>query len=221
MLKSLLRDYIEALIVIVVFALLLRWTVISPYKITSTSMLPNLHVGDMVFAYKLPYALGNLHDRLKPTIARGDILAVEYPEDTSITFIKRVVAIEGDRVEWNNNTLKVNGEVAQYQDVNSSFQETHFFIENLLGSKRLIGKSQVAQKNGSQLSSVVVPPGNFLVLNDNRGFSDDSRYWGMVPYQYVEGRVFTVWLSLDWKDVFNKKSRIPEIRWDRMFKAVR
>jgi signal peptidase I len=98
----------------------------------------------------------------------------------------------------------------------SENQSFHVMKETVLGSTRtvLFTPQGVSQNYGPQ----VVPPGQFFVLGDNRDSSDDSRYWGMVPVENIDGRVFTIWLSLDWQ---KPVGGMPQVRWDRILASIR
>jgi signal peptidase I len=82
--------------------------------------------------------------------------------------------------------------------------------------KVLLQRHKKAQKYGP----VVVPPGQVFLLGDNRDSSDDSRYWGTVPIERIEGRIFWIWLSVNWqKKIWD--NRLPTVRWDRTWSGLK
>ena len=79
----------------------------------------------------------------------------------------------------------------------------------------------LVQKNPklSKFGPIVVPPGHVFLLGDNRDSSDDSRYWGTVPIERIEGRVFWIWLSVNWqKKIWD--NRVPTVRWERTWSGL-
>lgn len=229
---KLMREYTESLIVAIMLALVLRFFVISAYKIPTGSMLPTLKVGDFIFAYKLPYGFpipftdGERWSASLPE--RGDVVVFRYPGNENVNYVKRVVGLPGDQIAIKNKKLYINDIESSYrplpQDVirdvpsaeyYSAFREdfrtpgnemTHVVMNNHADQADFFGP-------------VVVPPGQVFVLGDNRDSSDDSRYWGAVPVSHLEGRVIMVWLSVDWMNTWGGE-RFPSLRWDRVFKKV-
>lgn len=219
--KRMAREYIEALIVAVAVALILRTFVISAYKIPTASMVPTLKVGDFIFAYKLPFGVElpySDHKKIGMTLPhRGDVVVFKYPGNESVSYIKRVVGLPGDKIAIRNKKLLVNDIEAQYRPEDPkiiSDQPGHEFYkvfrEILPGGSRTIMINQADETEF--FGPAVVPPGYVFVLGDNRDSSDDSRYWGAVPASNIEGRAFFIWLSMDWFS-----GHLPRIRWERVF----
>lgn len=228
-LKILVREYTESLLVAVVVALILRFFVVSAYKIPTGSMVPTLKAGDFIFAYKLPYGVPvpfNRGERLAPKLPnRGDVVVFRYPGNESVNYVKRVVGLPGDRIQIKNKRLMVNTTEAEYKllpdeviqdlpgrEYYSAFQEkigesTHFVIRSRSDEADFFGP-------------IIVPPGHIFVLGDNRDSSDDSRYWGAVPLKNLEGRVVMIWMSFDWLNRWGD-DRYPSVRWERVFQSVR
>ena len=133
-----------------------------PVKVEGTSMMPSLDDQERIFVNKYVY-------RLEP-IQRGDIVVFRYPRDPGKSYIKRVVAIAGDRVRIEEGVVFVNGRrlsepylPEQYEDVRS-YQES------------------------------VVPPHSYFVLGDHRNLSNDSRDFGPVSENFIYGKaVFGYW----------------------------
>lgn len=245
--KILLREYMESLIVAVLVALCLRFFVISAYKIPTGSMVPTLKIGDFIFAYKLPYGVpipfsdGDRWGKALPN--RGDVVVFRYPGNQNVNYVKRVVGLPGDRIAIKNKKLYINEAEASYDALGESVIEDLPGHEYYSAFRETFTNAPVLQSGGAEPASglseasshlvirnrsdeadffgpVVVPPGQIFVLGDNRDSSDDSRYWGTVPVNYLEGRVVMIWMSFDW---FNRwgDERYPTVRWDRVFKAVR
>ncbi len=213
-------EYAKAFFPVILVVFLLRSFLMEPFRIPSGSMLPTLKIGDFIlvnkFAYgvRLPIANIKISDTGEPK--RGDVMVFRFPNDPSVNFIKRVVGLPGDEIEYKNKTLYINGkemprtsthENYQIFEAGSRFVTTQQFDENLDGvvHKVLLDPT----RSQANLKFQKVPEGHYFVMGDNRDYSNDSRYWGFVPEKNVVGKAFLVWFS--W-DVGNGKS----VKWDRI-----
>jgi signal peptidase I len=223
------REYTESLVVAVILALVLRFFVISAYKIPTSSMVPTLKVGDFIFAYKLPYGVpipfagGDRWIAQMPE--RGDVVVFRYPGHETIHYVKRVVGLPGDRIAIKNKKLYVNDvEVDSKEDTKTAINDLpgneyySVFRETMSNHPHLIIHNN--DEDAGSFGPIVVPPQQIFVLGDNRDSSDDSRYWGTVPFKNLEGRVVMVWMSFDWLNRWGNE-RLPTVRWDRVFSAIR
>jgi signal peptidase I len=220
--KKLIRNYLESLFWAVALALVLREWVVTPYRIPSGAMQPTLLTGDHVFSWRPPYGFrfpfreGKLVEGRTPE--RGDIVVFRYGDDQESRFIKRVVAVGGDKVEIRGHELKINDVPAQYSPNSAAvpgYEPGELYgilTESILGSERAIVVRRDAES--AAFGPVLVPAGHFFVLGDNRDGSDDSRDWGMVADERIEGRVFAIWFS---RDPVGRAA----IRWERVFSWVR
>ena len=133
-----------------------------PVKVEGTSMMPGLDDQERIFINKFVY-------RLEP-IARGDIVVFRYPRDPSKSYIKRVIAVGGDRVRIDRGRVYVNGRRLYEPYIPVEYVDSRSYPET------------------------VVPEGSYFVLGDHRSSSNDSRAWGMVPRRYIYGKaVFVYW----------------------------
>lgn len=219
------REYLESLSVAILLAIFVRIFILSVYKIPTGSMAPALKVGDFIFGYKLSYGISIPFSGTQKFAVenpkRGDVVVFRYPSRDKINYVKRVVGLAGDRIEIKNRILYVNEQAATYTEApRESIQdmpneEMYDVREEIsFGVKRVVIFSKAVA--GEDFGPVIVPPNHVFVLGDNRDSSDDSRYWGAVPLSNVEGRVFMIWMSLDWQ----KRSlgdRFPGVRWGRLF----
>lgn len=183
---SALRENVEAIIIAVVLALLIRTFGVQAFKIPSGSMLETLQIGDHILVNKLAYGLkvpffgepligGTLPDH-------GDIVVFAYPEDPRKDFIKRVVGVGGDVLEIRNKKFYRNGSLVSHEPY-AVFSDSSVYRKEL--SPR------------DNLGPVTVPEGMLFTMGDNRDNSHDSRFWGYVDVRAVKGRAFMIYWSWD------------------------
>lgn len=162
----------------------LRSFVLEPYNIPTESMLPTFKSGDKVIIEKLSYGLHEplFHKQLlvlgKPK--RGDVVVFSLPDNPGINYIKRVVGLPGDLVEYKNGRLAVRSSLNQdvTQEINAKVQEEITIKID----------SYFDQKNREK-GEWVIPEGQYFMLGDNRENSQDSRFWGFVPEENLVGKV--------------------------------
>ena len=194
--KLVLREYAESLILALLLALFLRFFVVSAYRIPSDSMSPTLLKGDFVLAYKLPYGvrIPFLDQKWAGRAPyRGEVVVFRCPGRLRSTCLKRVVALEGDRVELRDGELWVNERPAEKEGAGPGTSVANY-------------------------GPVVVPPGHFFALSDDLMAKEDSRRGGAVAVNELEGRVFLIWLSLDWE--VSESEKWPALRRNRLFQWI-
>ncbi len=216
--------------VAVVIALVLRTFVIAAYKIPTGSMIPTLKIGDCLFALKLPYGFHLPFSHLilfgPQSPDRGDVVVFKYPEDPNISFVKRVIALPGDKVEIRQKRVFINDKILRYEPVSAEDDQTKDIPmrELYIVQRETIGSHQhyVMFRRGEDDDSygpLVVPEKKLFVLGDNRDSSDDSRSWGLVPFENLEGRATLIWCSLDWEKR-GRKLGLPSLRGERLFTLI-
>lgn len=196
--KKNIREVIEAVVIALILAILIRTFVIQAFKIPSGSMEDTLLVGDHIIVSKFAYGLQvpkpaviNLFGASVPffetqlvqswgEIKRGDVIVFRFPSDRSKDFIKRVVGLPGDKVELRNKVIYINDKK----------WDEHFGVNK----GGLYGEE--TEKNVN-FGPYTVPENTVFVMGDNRDRSYDSRYWGTVPVSDIKGRAFIIYWSWD------------------------
>jgi len=197
--------------VFIMVFLCIRSSVFASYIVPTPSMNPTILEGDLFYANKLAYRLKL--PLTKKTIVqwaspeRGDIVVFKFPLDESELYTKRVMAIPGDVVEVVDGQLRINEKTVRQKFVDrcegsSLYEEEHsglkYSIQHIPGTQSI-----------NTMKKTVVPEGFLFVCGDNRDNSYDSRYWGMLPFENVEGELAACWFSVDMK---NWKPRFDRIR---------
>ena len=202
--KSVVREYIEAIVIAIILALFIRSFVVQAFKIPSGSMLSTLQIGDHLLVNKFIYGVkfpmnGQVLIPWK-TPEHDDIVVFRFPKDRSIDYIKRVVGVAGDTVEIKNKQLYINGE----EITNPHAQFTTGNIMHASAGPR------------DNMGPVKVPEGKIFVMGDNRDNSYDSRFWGFVPLKDVLGKAFILYWSWDLEKPLMSVDRFTSIRWSRI-----
>jgi signal peptidase I len=157
------RDLIFSVVLAVIVILFLY----QPVKVEGTSMMPTLDDQERIFINKFVY---RLHFG---KIDRGDTVVFWFPGDPTKSYIKRVIAVPGDRVEVNQGAVIVNGQA---------------LVENYVPEE---------YRDQSSMTERTVPTEEYFVLGDHRSSSNDSRAWGMVPRRYIYGKAVFIYWPLD------------------------
>ncbi len=224
----------------IVIVLSIIFFVAQAFVIPSGSMKNSLLIGDMLFVKKFAYGIptprlpwlevqvlpdfnnnGHLIEGDKPN--RGEIVVFRYPHNEKIHYVKRCVATGGDIVLVKNKNLLIHP-----KEGNDFVSKTYDKSQIITIGKRLFvinpyrkehpgihNDETVTQSNSPHtqifnMIPIVVPDGEFFMMGDNRDHSNDSRFWGTVPYKFIVGTPWFIYFSWD----ENKK-----IRWDRVFQT--
>jgi signal peptidase I len=202
--KKFLKEYLEPIIVAILIAFFIRTFIVQAFKIPSSSMEPTLLVGDhllvnkFIYGIKIPFTEIKLFQFKKPQ--RGDIIVFIYPKDRSKDFIKRVICLEGEKVEIIHNKIYINDKLMD--DPWGYFSEKSDWTKYLQPMERF--------------GPVFVPKDSLFVLGDNRDNSQDSRFWGYVNVNEVKGKAFIIYFS--WNRY--ALNLLDKIRWMRFGKLI-
>ena len=210
--KSVVREYFESLVIAVVLALFVRTFVVQAFKIPTGSMEQNLLIGDHLLVNKFVFgpSAGTAERALLPMkdIARGDVVVFKYPEEPERDFIKRIIGLPGDQIELRRKRVYVNGQRLDEPYV--------YYLEppDESGTDEASGASRDPRVS---YGPVTVPSGHYFAMGDNRDNSEDSRYWGFLPRDYVKGRGLVIYWSYD----AAAGDIVTSTRWDRLLRQVR
>jgi signal peptidase I len=227
----------------VVIAVFVVTFLLQAFTIPSESMERTLLIGDYLLVDKFCYGGITGWSRLLPyrTIRSGDVIVFHYPVNPAQDFVKRVVAVPGDRLRLINKRVYVNGVPLQEPYVQYITKLRDFYRDDFpqtdspdYGVDAKWWKEMPKLVEDHQL---IIPEGNYFVLGDNRDDSQDSRYWGFVPRENIIGRPLLIYWSS--ASAGNDLSGSPSVgdrlfhlayavthvfqitRWERTFRLVR
>lgn len=192
--------------------------VYAPFRVPSGSMQPTLKPGASFIAQMWGY--GNysafgirlMRGPISEPIERGDVLVIEFPGNRKLQYIERIIGLPGDKIEYRNKALFVDGQEVSRRPMTDYLEESamHYYSQYLekLDNKEyavLVDKDRLAIiqlpekfphfencKYDTDGVSCVVPEGHYYAMGDNRDNSFDSRYWGFVPRDHVVGKLVHV-----------------------------
>jgi signal peptidase I len=196
-------DYARSFFPILLLVLVIRSFLFEPFRIPSPSMVPTLLTGDFIFVNKFAYGLRlpvintKILDIGEPE--RGDVVVFRLPRDPRVNYVKRVVGLPGDVVEYHeaNKRLTINGELIPIEIVARYDEEQP---DTLLGWEQL-GEHRhrvlLMQGRLSKGGKYEVPEGHYFMMGDNRDDSEDGRYdaVGFVPEDNLVGRATGIWMN--------------------------
>lgn len=230
-------ENLRSILILVVLIFAFRWSIASPYHVPTPSMEPTIKVGDRLLALKLSYGLKvpfTDYSLLEwGTPQRGDIIVFKFPKDPEIDYVKRVVAVAGDKIQFINNRMYLNGKEQPMTDHNEDRAILSDIKDNpggkLLYKEDLEGLDHWVILNKNRVSPLdignwpadgqpyVVPEDSVFVVGDNRDNSLDSRSWYQVPLSYVKGKAqFVLWSLHD-----EPGSTLPGLRTNRFGHVIK
>ncbi|MCX7123902.1 MAG: signal peptidase I [Gammaproteobacteria bacterium] len=212
-------DYARSLWPVFLIVFFIRSFIFEPYIVPSGSMLPTIQLGDFIFVNKFAYGihLPFFGTTLIPTGTpqTGDVAVFKNPVNPQTDLIKTVIGVPGDTISYLNKQLFINGKavemnfiqtLAEPNNANLGSIMVQEYMNDLGGHLHQIYTSPAVPAHN--FTGLVVPPGEYFCMGDNRDNSDDSRFWGFVSQKQLIGRASTIFLSYN--------SLTHDIRWNRI-----
>jgi signal peptidase I len=211
-------EYAKSFFPVILLVFIIRSFVAEPFKIPSGSMMPTLLAGDYILVNKFTYGLRLpvlntvFLDINQPKT--GDVAVFHFPPNPKIDYIKRIVGLPGDEIQYQNKRLTINGkplevtflEDEDYPNQDQSIIKAHRLQEQLGEIQHNILIYDIPNNRyqtdslGDKLANgekIVVPEGQYFAMGDNRDNSSDSRVWGFVPDANLVGKAFFIWFNFD------------------------
>jgi signal peptidase I len=196
------RGFIAEWTVTIILLLFGTTTLVQAFVIPTGSMEDTLLIGDHLLVDKLAYAPpGPVTRHLLPyeDVKRGDIIVFRYPVDIKQTFVKRVMGVPGDRIKLVNKQVFLNQKKLDEPYVYHKTDYIDSYRDNFPGEPNAppVASALDMLEHHIQNGEVVVPPGEYFAMGDNRDSSLDSRYWGFVPRANIIGKPLIIYWSYD------------------------
>ncbi len=241
--RTTLSEYLESLLVTVILALFGTSFVVQAFKIPSASMETTLLIGDHLLVNKFVFGgHGAWYEKILPyrDIRRGDIIVFKYPFLDHPHYVKRVIGLPGDHLKLVDQQVYINGQPLDepyvvhdpsvpYDPFNYSFPP----LRDQMIPLNVINEWRPELRKYVEGDEMIVPPGKYFAMGDNRDHSQDSRYWGFVDRDAIMGHPFLIYWSVDttyagdstfWQrlvGIFDTLTHLPaRTRWKRMFHTV-
>ncbi len=220
-------EWTKSIGITIVLLIVLRTFFVQTFVITSGSMEDTLLVGDFLVVNRLAMGARLPGSTLRtPSYSdprRWDVLVFDPAHEDRMKLVKRVVGMPGDTLEMRDKQLWVNGEPQEEPWVRWDDPTGDDFHPMMLWQRdHLLQRGAAAdyQPTRDNWGPLVVPPENYFMLGDNRDFSLDSRYWGLIERWRIEGRALFFYFSYD-RDSRTPLRFLREARWDRIGKRIR
>jgi len=232
--KSLLKHSIEMILIIIV-AILIRSTLYEPYVVPSSSMFPNLLIGDRVIVNKYIYGISKHSFPFSPNLFKGRFLPIKKPKrgdivvfETDKVYVKRLIGLPGDKVQVLDGSLYINDskvpKILTYPFANEEQMNIPRYIEILPDN---ISHTVLDSRTNSTFDNTepyVVPEDHYFFMGDNRDNSRDSRDMsgniGFVHYDNLLGKVTKIFFSSKEVTWYNIPNILLNLRSDRFFHSV-
>jgi len=210
-------EYAKSFFPVILLVFVIRSFIAEPFKIPSGSMMPTLLAGDYILVNKFIYGLrvplaNNVFFKMNNP-ERGDVVVFHYPPDPSIDYIKRIIGLPGDTIQYQDKRLTINGEPQALvigEDYDIEMQGANILAARVASESLGAMEHEVLVTDipnpydpgtlGDKLLAgevITVPDGHYYAMGDNRDNSSDSRVWGFVPDKNLVGKAFLIWLNFE------------------------
>ena len=229
-------------LIAVLLALIVRTFLFEPFNIPSSSMVPNLLVGDYLFISKssygysrhsFPFGIAGFEGRIngkQPN--QGDVIVFKLPSNTGVDYIKRLIGMPGDTIQVINGRLYINNKIVpreakgmvEYSKENGITAKVMEYVETLPNGTQHTIYEESDRGPLDNTEKYKVPEGHYFMMGDNRDNSQDSRvlgHVGYVPYDNLEGRAEILFFSTNgYARIFEFWKWPSSIRFSRIFDVI-
>jgi signal peptidase I len=240
--KNFFIDNVKTLFYALLIAIFIRSIIIQPFYIPSSSMEPNLLVGDRLFVTKYSYGYSKHSFPFSPPIfkgrllaknpKRGDVIVFKTPADNRTDYIKRLIGLPGDTIQFINNELFINNNII-FKDLKSNNDQIYcgkrlidvFTYEEKLDNGKKYKSTYLKNSSYGDTDIFIVPEDHYFFLGDNRDCSKDSRFLSSVGYVHKDnlvGKAQFIFFSSDRSigSIFSFWKWNRSIRMNRFFKTI-
>ena len=240
--KNSLIENIKTLFYALIIAIFIRSLIIQPFYIPSSSMEPNLLVGDRLFVTKYSYGYSKHSFPFSPPIFkdrfffkepnRGDVVVFKTPADNRTDYIKRLIGLPGDKIQFINTDLYINNNMI-FRDLQSKNEKIYcgnrlidvFTFEEELSNGKKFNTTYLKNYSFKNSNIFIVPKDHYFFLGDNRDCSKDSRFLSSVGYVHKDnlvGKAQFIFFSSDKTigSIFSFWKWNRSLRLDRFFKKI-
>ena len=240
--KNFLIENIKTLFYALIIAIFIRSLIIQPFYIPSSSMEPNLLVGDRLFVTKYSYGYSKHSFPFSPPIFkdrfffkepnRGDVVVFKTPADNRTDYIKRLIGLPGDKIQFINTDLYINNNMI-FRDLQSKNEKIYcgnrlidvFTFEEELSNGKKFNTTYLKNYSFKNSNIFIVPKDHYFFLGDNRDCSKDSRFLSSVGYVHKDnlvGKAQFIFFSSDKRfgSIFSFWKWNKSLRLDRFFKKI-
>jgi signal peptidase I len=231
------RDFVSEWTLNILILLFGTTTLVQAFIVPTPSMDTTVMVGDHLLVDKLSYSPPGVASRyLLPytEVRRGDIIVFRYPIDIRQNYVKRVIGIPGDRLRIQDKMVYINGRRLQEPYAQHIFPGVEPYRDNFPAAPvgPVYDRAREQMLPHVHDGELVIPPGQYFAMGDNRDNSLDSRYWGLVPRENIIGKPLLIFWSYDAPTAdlvdYNlnhfidlAKNFFTKTRWNRTLKLVR
>jgi signal peptidase I len=191
-------EFIKSILIVSLFSLIIHIFFCELVIVPTESMVPTIKAHEILLITK--------YDHFLKKLEYGDIVIFHYPVKNNVLFIKRVVALPGDKISYINKNLIINNVIQKTIITTISNNEVTLkeqFIKNIHNI------TYNTLKNDINFYNLKIPDGYVFVMGDNRDNSSDSRYWGLLPINYIMGKAQFI--------LFSYNNLFFNVRWERIF----
>lgn len=233
------HSFLATLLAAIACAILIRSFIIEPFHIPSSSMKPELLIGDYVFVtkysygysrYSFPFGINFFEGRVfKSTPKRGDVVVFRLPSNPSINYIKRVVGLPGDKLQMIDGVLYINEKEVKKtpsgifkDEADGEEIDIDQFTETFSEGKKITTLDYTTTGFADNTRIYEVPENHYFMMGDNRDNSQDSRFIdqvGYVPQENLVGKARLIFMSVE-KPIWQFWHWITSIRFNRIFKII-